>query len=136
MIFRLAGGARLAVVVMLLITAQPGRFVLCLAADHAELEDAFALCCGDAQAVASEPLQTSLLAASSFLTGCGDCTDVPLVSVWPPEAVQKPVNLEASPALLPAHSDLTPDFSALFTLDRDECGNSPSFEPYSIPLRC
>ena len=136
MIFRLAGGARLAVAVLLLVTAQPGRFVLCLAADHAELEDAFALCCGDAKVVTSEARPGSLLSDSSSLTDCGDCTDVPLVSVWPPEAAQKTVNLEASPALLPARSDLTPDFSALFTLDRDECGNSPSFEPYSIPLRC
>jgi hypothetical protein len=136
MICRLAGSVRLAVVVLLLLTAQPGRFVLCLAADHAELEDAFALCCGDAGAVSSGRPQGALLPASAFLTDCGDCTDVPLVSVWPPEAVQKTVNLQAPPALLPALSEQAPIFSASPALDRTGCASARFFEPCPIPLRC
>jgi hypothetical protein len=126
----------LAVVVLLLITAQPGRFVLCLAADHAELEDAFALCCGDAKAVASGPRQVALLSASSFLTGCGDCTDVPLVSVWPPEPEQKAADLEAAPGLVPAHFEQAPIFSASPAFDHEKCASAGSFESCSIPLRC
>ncbi len=133
---RLAGGIRLAVVVLLLVTAQPGRFVLCLAADHAELEDAFALCCGDAQAVASGPRQGSLLSASAFLTGCGDCTDVPLVSAWPPEPEQSAADLEAAPAATLAHSERWPIFSASPALDRKGCGSARSSESCLNPLRC
>jgi len=136
MIFRLAGGARLAVVALLLITAQPGRFVLCLAADHAELEDAFALCCGDAQAVASEPRQGSLVSASSFLTGCGDCTDVPLVSAWPPEPEQKAADLDAAPGATLAHAERWPIFLADPAFDHEGCGSASFFESCLNPLRC
>jgi hypothetical protein len=135
-ICRLAGGARLAVVALLLITAQPGRFVLCLAADHAELEDAFALCCGDAKAVASGPRQASLLSASSFLTGCGDCTDVPLVSACPPEPEQKVADLEAAPGATLAHAERWPIFSPSPTFDRAACGSVSLFESRLTALRC
>lgn len=136
MIYRLASSARLAVVVVLLLAAQPGRFVLCLAADHAELEDAFALCCGDPQAVASEPRPGSLLSASSFLTGCGDCTDVPLVSAWPPEPKQSAAELEAAPGSVLAHSERWPVFLANPAFDHEGCGSARFSESCSIPLRC
>ena len=136
MICRLAGGARLAVVVLLLITAQPGRFVLCLAADHAEVEEDFALCCGDAKAVPAGPRQTPLLSASSFLTDCGNCTDVPLVSVWPPEPEQDAADLEAAPGPVPAHSEHVPVFSASPAFNHEGCASAGSNESCLTSLRC
>jgi hypothetical protein len=126
----------LAVVALLLITTQPARFVLCLAADHAELEDAFALCCGDAKAAVSGPRQGPLLSTSSFLTDCGDCTDVPLVSVWPPEPDQRAADFEAAPGLVPAHSDRWPIFLADPAFDHEGGRSAHFFESRLIPLRC
>lgn len=133
---RLAGSARLAVVALLLITAQPGRFVLCLAAGHGAVEEAFAVCCGDTKAVPSGPWQNSLDSASHSLTDCGDCTDVPLVSVWPPEPEHEAADLEAAPGLVTARSEQAPIFSAGLAFDREACGSARFLESRMIPLRC
>ena len=91
MICRLAGGARWAVVVLLLVTAQPGRFVLCFAADHAELEDAFALGGGG---VGSVPPQTSFVGFSSFLSGSGEGGAARPFWFCPPAAGPRKENVE------------------------------------------
>ena len=63
--------------------------MLCSAPGHLALELPYAACCGPHPVAASETHADPGLLPPPSLAGCGDCTDVPLVSVWPPESVQK-----------------------------------------------
>jgi len=128
-------GARVLVAALLLITAGPWTPVLCFASGHLALEIPGAMCCGSKYGVATEAHGDPLLLSPTPASACGDCTDVPLVSVLLPKAAQETVNLETSTALVSAHSGLQPSFATLFTMNREECGYSPILEPCR-PLRC
>jgi hypothetical protein len=94
----------------------------------------FAACCGIHGGSASQTTRDTLLRSVS--SGCGDCTDIPLVSVWPPESVQKVVTLEAAQASLPVGIELPPLFSAILVSNVEI--SEPLFIPDSRPdpLRC
>ena len=106
-------GARVLVAALLLFTAGPWMPVLCFASGHIEVEMPFAGCCAHNPGSASQTTGDPSLLSPSAASDCGDCTDTPLVSVWPPESVQTAVTLESPPAPLPVGFALPSEFSAI-----------------------
>ena len=123
------------VVALLLIATGPWMPVLCSAAGHIAVENPFSLCCGGASRFSVESQPDPLPFSLSSASGCRDCTDIPLVSVWRP-APQKTVSLKAAPASVPLGLELPSEFSADFVLNRNVSEPSSVLESRLSPLRC
>jgi hypothetical protein len=130
------GGTRVLVAALLLFTAGPWMPVLCFASGHLEVEMPYAACCGLNGGSASQTTGDPLLLSPSSASDCGDCTDTPLVSVWPPESVQTTVTLAGAQAPLPVGIDLPSEFSAIFLPHCPLCEPSSVSESRPSPLRC
>ena len=129
-------GARVLVAALLLFTAGPWMPVLCFASGHIEVELPFAPCCAHTPGSASQTTGDPLLLSPCAASDCGDCTDTPLVSVWPPESVQAAVTLEAAQAPLTVGIALMAEFSAILAPSVVVTEPSSVLELRPNPLRC
>lgn len=129
-------GARVLIAALLLITAGPWTPVLCFASGHIALEMPGAVCCGSQYGFAADTPGDPLLLSPTPASDCGDCTDVPLVSVWPPKSVQTTVAREGAQAPFPVGIVLPSEFSAILIPSAELARPLSVLESRLTPLRC